>query len=258
MKFENITNYLNKNKSTILTCAGVVFVVGSHVAHHYAAKKANKKLDVRKEDLGKDSLTVRETIETVAIDYIPTIALTGAGIGCVIASHKIDMKDIAAAAGALEFFKNRNKKMKDATEKVVGEETSKEIERQVATEEIHEKYPRGISRKIPEHKVLFYDPYLGQIIESDYPTIDGLFRKLSNKVQRNRTVYLEEFWRMMKEEGLIKYYPERLGESLSWDREEIMEYLGLGSEEDCVIPEYMPIDIDGIPCMEINYISEPQ
>lgn len=259
MKLNNIKNIINDNKSLIFTVGSIGLFVGALVLEHYADKKAFKKLDAKKEELGVEKLTFRETVETVGIDYIPTIGAAAIATTFGVVAHKIDMKDIAAAAGAYEFLKNRTQKQKEATEKVVGEEKAKEINSEMAASAVKERYPMGLSRKTLDSEVIrMYDPYLGQIIETTYAQMDDAFHKLSNMVKADRKVYLVDWWKLLVKLGIITYYPDRLGDSLMWEKDEIMDYLGLNEWEDLVVAEYLPFEVDGIPCMEISYISEPQ
>lgn len=259
MKFNNITNYFNDNKSLIFTAVSIGSFGLALYLEHRADKKAFKKIEEKEAEQGVEKLTFRETIETVGIDYIPTIGAVAVGAGCAIAAHKIDMKDLAAAAGAYEFLKNRTKKQTEATEKVVGEEKTKEIRSEMAASAVKERYPAGLSRKPMDDQIIrMYDPYLGQIIETSYDKMDDAFRKLSKMIDTEGKVYLEDWWRLLRKLGIITYYPERLGDSLMWVKEEVREFYSLNDDEDCVVAEYLPFEVDGIPCMEINYISEPQ
>lgn len=128
-----LTKWVDRNASTILS--GIA-VAGVGTTAYFAGRDtldAQKKLNARKEELGRD-LNRKETILTAAKSYIRTavsVAVTGT---CIIASNRLDYKKKLSLAGALGIV---SKTYSDYRKQVVedfGQETDRRIIDEIAAE----------------------------------------------------------------------------------------------------------------------------
>lgn len=130
--------WIAKHSPTILTVVGSGGVITSTVMAVRATPRAMKKLEAKKKELGKDKLTVKETIQTCWKDYIPTAGVAVGTICCFAGVNAIHLKHQAALAGLYSIAeqgllaKDRElSAIKDEMVKAVGEDKAKEIQEKV-------------------------------------------------------------------------------------------------------------------------------
>lgn len=137
--------WIAKHSPTILTVVGSGGVITSTVMAVKATPRAMKKIEAKKKELGKDKLTVKETIQTCWKDYIPTAGVAVGTICCFAGVNAIHLKHQAALAGLYSIAeqgllaKDRElSAIKDEMVKAVGEDKAKEIQEKVRTRKAEE------------------------------------------------------------------------------------------------------------------------
>lgn len=127
--------WIAKHSPTILTVVGSGGVVTSTVLAVKATPRAMKRIEAKKKELGKDKLTVKETIKTCWKEYIPTAGVAVGTICCFAGINAIHLKHQAALAGLYSIAeqglmaKDRElTALKDEVAKAVGEDKAKEIQ----------------------------------------------------------------------------------------------------------------------------------
>lgn len=126
------TTKLRHASPTILTCFGVVGVVGTAVMAVKETPKALRLIKAKKNELQKDKLTPVELVQTTWRCYIPS-ALIGAGtITCIIGIGVMDRRNQAALTSAYAMLNESYKQYRQAAKRVYGENADDRIHAEMA------------------------------------------------------------------------------------------------------------------------------
>lgn len=118
--------FMKKNSSTILTCLGVLGLVGTAVLTSKATIKA---VNITKEaERNKDDqLTVSETVKLVAPVYVPPILMGIATCGCIFGANVVSRKQQASLLSAYTLLDSSFKEYKNKLKELYGQEAHNNI-----------------------------------------------------------------------------------------------------------------------------------
>ena len=193
------------NKSTILTIAGCVGVVVTTIAAWKQGPKIEKIFqDEELEGKVKAMKLVKEAAP-LAISEIATL-------GCIIFSHRISVKEIAALGAALSYVTaNRDIWIKKIKEKLPKEEFEKMNSEVVAEVDNKLHYDGGPSIEDTGYgQVLCLEGYSGRLFWSSYTAVENAIRDFNKKFIRDRNVSLNDFYELL---GIEKTH---LGYQMGW------------------------------------------
>lgn len=120
-----MNNFIKKNTSTILTGVGIVGVFLTGFLVHKDTKRAVKRL-------GTEELSKKEEFKETWTCYIPSVLVTAATVGCVVAGKCLDAKQIATLIGSAGASGRLLYEYKDAIRERYGKEGLDDITRDVA------------------------------------------------------------------------------------------------------------------------------
>ena len=238
--------FLRRNSSTILTCAGAIGVVATTVMAVKATPKALSLLEDAKEEKGEE-LSKWEVVKVAGPAYIPT-AITGLGtIACIFGSNVISRHQQATLMSAYALLDNSYKEYKKKVDEVYGEEAGKTVRAEITKD----KYT-GDEVLLDDDKELFYDFFSGRFFESTKETV------LRAAYETNRTMYvsnavsLNEYYEFLGLEPLPEY------EELGWACTQIEEMYWHNwiefEQEETILDE----DADGNEGLVCTIIHMPQ
>lgn len=126
------TTTLRRSSPTILTCLGVVGVIGTAVMAVRETPKALRLIKAKKDELEKDKLTPIELVQTTWQCYIPS-ALIGVGtITCIMGIRVMDKRNQAALTSAYAMLNESYKQYRQAAKRVYGEDADNRIHAEMA------------------------------------------------------------------------------------------------------------------------------
>lgn len=135
---KNGWKWVAKHSPTLLTVMGTGGVVTSVGLAIKATPRANKKLEEKAKELGVEKLPLKEKVKTVWKDYLPTVGMTAATLGCFWGSNLISLKQQAAIAGlyslaeqGLAIKEKELSSLKEEMTKQLGEEKANEIQKKL-------------------------------------------------------------------------------------------------------------------------------
>lgn len=142
----------------VLTGMAVVGVVATAVvAIHEAKKEAKEEPREEAEETVKDAKAIITKGVNKAWRYKGTIAVGTATIGCIIASHKLSMKEIAALTATCGYLaKNRDKLETEIKKLPGGEEALKVVKKELIEEHVE---------KATDAEPIFKKPWQYQNVE---------------------------------------------------------------------------------------------
>lgn len=118
-------DFLEKNKSILLTIFSCVGVGATAVVAHFNTKRAIKKT------AGK-ALTRKETAKATWTCYIPTVAVGATTVACIIFNKKLSNEQIASIISSAGLTTGLLHEYEQKTKEIVGQEKFDEIRRAVA------------------------------------------------------------------------------------------------------------------------------
>lgn len=192
---KSATRFAEDHLPQILVGVGVAGMAGAVGTAIKATPKAEKLIGEKKEELGKDELTVKETVEATWKCYIPTAVLMILATACVVGSTNINEKRKNALTAALTLAQSSIQEFKDAAKEVVGEEKAAEISEKARDNKI--KNPTG---SVPQVVVingdgqLFFDPTTNAKFPSTVNKLKSVVNDLNKEMRDVCVITLNEFY----------------------------------------------------------------
>lgn len=221
---------LNKRTmSLILTCAGVLGVG----ATSFVSVKCSKKADAK------------ETKKEKIFAYAPAI-ICGVGTGaCIVGSHTLSRKEIAALTATCTYLTANRDKIERRIKEQFGQEKLEEVKKDIAREELEEakkieekpKNSTGITiEETGFGNQLFLDLYLGRKFRSSLDRVEWAMRQLNNDFHNGNPVCMNDFY------AYLGIQPTRAGDQFGWPANE--DYYDYNLET--------PIEFEIIDCEDEN------
>lgn len=167
--FKSIKPFIVKHEPELLLAMGVSGLIFSTIWAIKATFKASKKIDIRKEELGVDKLTPKETFLQVWKDYLPVAVSIAVSVPCIIASNRISTKRNAALAAAYTLSETALQSYQEKTKEVVGEKKEKEIQEAVSKDIIAKSDQSKANIVLnDDSESIFYEPISGRYFKTSW------------------------------------------------------------------------------------------
>lgn len=174
---------MNKPKtSTLLTITGIGLGI---LTNFIVAKRTSLAIEKLKEkNLKGNELTKKEKVKTLTKVYLPAIGTGVAATACIIASRKIDAKEIALLGGSLVVANKKIKNIESEMNKFLGKEKTKAIKDKVnsmiANDIFDSKENDKLKKKtLKEDEFIFLDSVTGSTFISTLEKVMEAEKKVS-------------------------------------------------------------------------------
>lgn len=242
---------LGEHESEFLTGFGIAEMFCGGVMAVGATKNALAAIDAEKEKLGKEKLTVIETVKVTWKYYIPAVIAGTTGAVCIIKGYSINAKRTAALATALSITDNAYREYRDKVVEVIGTEKEQEVLDKVAQDtkkpDICDAgvvpYRGGEVVVTSDDSQLCYDTAFGRYFMSSKNRIKAAENEINRRLLSEDRVSLNEFY---DELGLP---PVDMGDELGWSASR-------DGFVDILIGHWL--SEDGRPCIAISYRVSPR
>lgn len=163
----------------ILFGTGIALGIATIILSVKATPKAMQSMDDCKKKLTKQTgkkvtvLTKKEVVQSTWKHYIPA-AVTGTVSGiCLFSANSMHLKRTTVLAAACNLYETAYYEYRAKTHEIVGEKKSREIEDQIAKDQL-QNLPKPTNEVFIGKKgnVLFYEPLIGKYFVSDYDKIE--------------------------------------------------------------------------------------
>ena len=277
--FKNVSNavdstangfadFAHHNKPVLSGWLGIVGYLAAIALTVPATLKAERAINEKKQELGKETLTPKETLMAIAAPAIPVVTVAGCATIASIDSINEGAKRTAEWVAMYELKDLAFREYKEKTKQIIGEKKEQKIRDEIAQDKIDQNPPQAnVNVYMPEskdgnYKVLHYEPILG-FYYWDYPkNFDGYFARAVN--YKNGTpfeelnayewlTYIPPLKRRLEElpDGKIQQLMRE-----GWGRDYPHE--GFCANVDWNNPRTVHGgEWDGYPCFDINYDSFP-
>lgn len=243
LNYSGLIDTVRKHSPEVLTGIGIAGMIFTTIHAVVRTPEALRKIEEKKEELGKDKLTFKETVQAVWKVYIWDAAACAASTTCLVCATSEGMRHNAALSAAYVLSESKVEEFREKTKELVGEEKMQEIEQAVAEEQVRRDPPdKKEVVMIGSGDVLCYDGFAG-----------GYFRSNANALQKaantiNRQMLVENYVSLNDFYYEIGHECTKVGEDFGWNI------------NDGLIELYFTsiLTDDGVPCLVVNYEVKPK
>ena len=188
MNIDQVTRYVKRNASTILTGVGMVGVAATAVTAVKSTPKALILLEAEKKKKGEE-LTKIETIKVAGPAYIPSIIIGVSTITCIFGANYLNKQQQAILASAYALLDRSYREYRNKVKELYGES---EVQTEIAKDHYNED-------ELPEDdgKELFYDTYSKRYFRSTIEEVQRAEYYLNRNISMRDYAYLNEFYEML-------------------------------------------------------------
>ena len=238
-----IQTAVKDHASEILVGFGIAGMTTAGVFAVMATPKALEKIEEKKEELGKDELTVKETIVAAGPCYVPAAALAVTSAGCLIASVAVSKRQHAALATAYAISAEKLSTYQEKVTSVIGEKKEETIRNEIAKHEVQKNPPKNCEIIITDKgNAICYDVLSGRYFKSSIDKIKEAVAELNRQMLDERYISLNEYYYAIGLDGI------KIGELLGW----------------CIETGYIQVRFsttltpDNEACIVVEYDIEPE
>jgi hypothetical protein len=235
--------FVTDNSPGILTGLGVAGTVTTAVLAVKATIVASEKFRVAKEHQidynGRTDTPIKEVIELVWKDYIPTAAVGTATIAAIVAANHIGSRRAAAIAAAFKLSEQLSGEYKDRVVKTLGLKNEEKMRSELAADKMA-RTPGSEVIIISGSEVVFFDEWSGRYFKNEMETIRKAVNEINYKINNYYSASLSDFYEMI---GLPK---TQISDEFGWNTDELLDV------------EYGSTVLqDGRPAISISYNKVP-
>lgn len=265
MKKNKVMDFLEKteiftkrNSPAILAGLAIVGVLSTAYTAYKAGSKADKILeeyrkdmrDCRRDDKEAKRAVTTETVKKMVPVLAPPIIMGGATIACVVGSHSVSSRRIAALSAAYSLSESTVKNLNSKMEEMLGEKKARAVKDAIMKDKLNadsEKDKKILSDGqlvIPNNgTVLCKDLYSGRLFYSNAEKIKQAIAKCSYDLISDMYISLNDFYESINSPQLERI---PMGEDIGWNIDD-------------TINGQLPITLtalltdDGKPCLCLDY-----
>lgn len=221
--------FAKKNSPVILTGLAIVGVISTAYAAYKAGPRAEKILEAYHKDMKdchpKDKeakrAVVGETVKKMIPVMAPPIIMGGTTIACVVGSHSVSSRRIAALSAAYSLSETTVKNLNSKMEEMLGEKKARAVKDAIMKDKLKadsEKDKKILSDGqlvIPsDGTVLCKDLYSGRLFYSNAEKIKQAIAKCSYDIISDMYISLNDFY---EEIGSPQLQKIPMGDDLGWN-----------------------------------------
>lgn len=226
---EKAEMFTRKNSPVILTGLAIVGVISTAYAAYKTGPRADKILEEYRKDMKdchpKDKeakrAVVGETVKKMIPVMAPPIIMGGTTIACIVGSHSVSSRRIAALSAAYSLSETTVKNLNSKMEEMLGEKRTRAIKDSIMKDKLKadsEKDKKILSDGqlvIPnDGTVLCKDLYSGRLFYSNAEKIKQAIAKCSYEIISDMYISLNDFYEAIDSSQLPKI---PMGEDLGWN-----------------------------------------
>lgn len=241
--------FLAKYEPEILMAMGISGMIFSTIWSIKATKTAVRKIDIKKEELNKDKLTLKEVVKETWKLYLPVALSTAISVPCIIAGNRVSNKRNIALAAAYTISETALQEYQDKTKEILGEKKYEKIQESISEDKVKKTYQDGVTNvaMIGDGDSLFYEELSGRYFKTNWNRISKAANELNAQSLNNLSgiITLNEWFYILGLEGTA------LGEELGWTITDGAEGIIDISIDSVLTP-------DDKPCGAIRYNTKPK
>lgn len=240
---KSVKKFVSKNAPQILAGIGLACGLGATAT---AIRGTINAVDIvkKKEEEKGEKLTKKEIVKSVWMEYIPTVALSGASVACVVGSVNISVRRLATMGMAYAMSEKSLEEYKAKAKDILGEKKEEELRGSIAQDFIDANPPEDrLIRRTRGGTTLCLDRLSGQYFYSDADTIKRAINELNRLMLNDYFVSLNDLYNEL-EIGESKF-----GDNFGWN----------AHDGDLIEPAFTSeLAEDGTPVLVMDFIVNPR
>lgn len=226
----SITSFTSKNSPAIMTGLAVVGVIASVVSTYKSAPKCKEILDHHKKEMERVDMQDKEkkrkitgqTVKELVPHIAPAAVMSGATIACILGSHSVSNRRIAAISAA---YSMSEKAVKDLNAKMVetlGQNKTRAIKDAIVKDKV-DKDPIDKSKIIMTPRTgehLCKDLYSGRMFYSNAQAINQAINRLSHRIRTEMYISLNDLYDELSNPNLPRI---PLGDDVGWNIDDVID-----------------------------------
>lgn len=169
-----------KHGPEILIAVGISGFVAAVGLTAKAAPKAQQEIEEKKKELGKEKLTVTETVKATWKTYLPVALLTISSAGCIIQSQNVAQKRTAALATLYQLAENRLADQEARIERLFGEEQAEALRKEEMKDQIKEAKANDRIVFVPKGEQTVWNKYDRELVKGSKEDILERLNEFNN------------------------------------------------------------------------------
>lgn len=221
--------FTKKNSPAILTSMAIVGVISTAYSAYKAGSRADKILEEYRKDMkycksnDKESkrAVMGETIKKMIPVVAPPIVMGSSTIACIVGSHSVSSRRIAALSAAYSLSESTVKNLNSKMEEVLGDKKARAVKDAIMKDKLKadtEKDQKVLSETnfvMPaDGTVLCKDLYSGRLFYSNAEKIKQAIAKCSYDIVSDMYISLNDLYEAIGSPQLTRI---PLGEDLGWN-----------------------------------------
>lgn len=228
---EKAEGFTKKNSPVILTGMAIAGVISTGISAYKAGLKADEVLKIYREDIRdchpKDKEAKRAVVKETAKKMVPVIAPTvimgGTTIACVVGSHSVSSRRIAALSAAYTLSESTVKNLNNKMEEMLGEKKARAVKDAIMKDKLHNEPEKDKKQRASmttdvvmpnDGTVLCKDLYTGRYFMSSAEKIQQAIAKCSYNIVSDMWISLNDFFDAIDSPQLSRV---PMGEDLGWN-----------------------------------------
>ncbi len=241
--FKTIQKLTSDHAPELLTGLGIAGMLTTVVVAVKVTPKALTLMEEKKEELGVDQLSVKETVVTTWKCYAPVIATAAVSTACIIGANSVHAKRSAALAAAYTLSDTALRDYKAKVVETFGERKGQAIREEIVKDKVQ-------NDPVENHEIIItakgdtlcYDTTSGRYFKSSMEYLKRVANDLDRRLRDEMFISVNDFY----DEVGLPTLP-------------IMDDLGWDVDKDSIDFKFdSHLATDGTPCLTIDYIYQPR
>lgn len=247
--FSSFKPFAVKYKPEILMVMGISGMIFSTIWGIKATKTAVRKIDICKQKLKKNKLTIKEVIKETWKLYLPVVISTVISVPCIIVGNRVSNSRNMALAAAYTISEKALDEYREKTREVLGDKKFNKLQEELSSNKVKNTYPnlKDNVTLIGDGDCLFYEEFSGRYFKTNWNKISRAANELNAKALSDLSgvIMLNDWF------GILGLDNTVLGDELGWTVTDGKEGIIDISIDSVLTP-------DNIPCGAIRYNTMPK
>lgn len=218
----NASNVMKHNSPTILTAVGVGGVLTTAILAARGAFKASEKLreyESTKNDKDASVLSFKDTFLATWTCYIPSAAMGGVTIACIIGANAINTRRTAALLSAYTLTDSAFTEYREKTEKVIGAAKEQKIRDEIAQDHVNSNPPDSQIVVVGDQDIVCLESLTGRYFHSNMEKLRKTQNDINQVILNGMGYFLAND--LYERLGLR---PVAQGDEIGWNSDKTLEF----------------------------------
>lgn len=235
--------FVSKRSPEILMGVGIAGMITTTILAIKATPKAIELINDEKEARDEEKLPPVDVVKTCWKCYVPTVVTGAASIACIVGSHSVSARRMAALTAAYQISETALTEYQDKVKETIGEKKEQTIREKIDKDHIDQNPVVDKDVIITENgNTLCYDSFTGRYFRSDIDKIKRAVNELNRRMTYDVYVSLNEFYDELDLAHSV------VGDDIGWNLDGGLIEVDFSSQ----------LTEDDEPCLVVSFHTRPK